>query len=56
VYALGEAAAGELIVLGLDGDPDFDGTCTNGKLEILDASGETRIVVNDGGATSNARG
>jgi hypothetical protein len=50
-----EAAAGTVVFLGLDNDPDFDGTCTDTRLELLDAAGGAVLAVNDAGAVSNAR-
>jgi len=49
-----QALAGTVVFLGLDNDPDFDGTCTDTRLELWDAGGAL-LAVNDPGAVSNAR-
>jgi uncharacterized repeat protein (TIGR01451 family) len=47
------AAAGDLILLGLDLDPQRDNTPFNGSLALLDSAGATILAVNDGGSLSN---
>jgi uncharacterized repeat protein (TIGR01451 family) len=47
------AAAGDLIVMGLDLDPLRDNTPFNGALALLDSAGATILSVNDGGTLSN---
>jgi hypothetical protein len=53
VYAF-DAAAGDLLLLGLDGDPLRDNTPVNAKLELLDAAGLALVIANDIGNTSSA--
>jgi hypothetical protein len=50
-----EAARGDLWIIGLDGDPGYDGTPLNAKVEILDDSGAAILTINDSGSTGNAR-
>jgi hypothetical protein len=50
-----EAARGDLWVVGLDGDPGYDGTPLNAMLEILDDAGKVLLTVNDNGSTGNSR-
>ena len=47
------ATAGEVIFLGLDGDPLRDNTPRNFALALLDSGGTALISVNDGGSTSS---
>ncbi|MGH2667539.1 MAG: DUF11 domain-containing protein [bacterium] len=47
------AAAGDLILLGLDLDPARDNTPFNGRLALLNAAGATLLSVNDGGSISS---
>ena len=47
------AAAGDLIVLGLDGDPQRDKTPVNAALALLDSSGGVLVAVDDGNASSD---
>ncbi len=52
IYAF-PATAGDLVYLGLDGDPLRNNTPINGALALLDGAGAVLIAVNDGGSTSN---
>ncbi len=53
VYSF-SVAVGQVVFLGLDGDPCRDNTPVNAKLELLDRNGTTVLVsVNDNGATSS---
>ncbi len=52
VYAF-TAQTGDLIFLGLDGDPLRDATPINGRLELLNSVGATLQLVNDAGASSD---
>ncbi|MBI3447470.1 MAG: DUF11 domain-containing protein [Acidobacteria bacterium] len=52
VYAF-TAAAGDLVLLGLDGDPLRNNTPINAALTLLDASGLPLVAVNDAGSTSS---
>jgi hypothetical protein len=54
VYRI-EAFQGDLWIVGLDGDPAYDGTPLNAKLEILDASGAVLLTINDNGTTGTSR-
>lgn len=47
------AQAGDLIFLGLDGDPLRDATPINGRLELLNSVGTTLLTANDAGSTSD---
>lgn len=47
------AQTGDLIFLGLDGDPLRDATPLNGRLELLNSVGGTLQLVNDAGSTSD---
>ncbi len=47
------ATAGDVIVLGLDGDPTRNATPLNASLELLDSTGATLITSNDGNSVSN---
>jgi hypothetical protein len=46
------AAAGQVILLGLDLDPARTGTPWNGALALLDAAGAVLVAVNEGGSGS----
>lgn len=48
-----QAAAGDLIQIGLDLDPTRNNTPWNGILTLLDGGGATLLSVNDSAATSN---
>ncbi len=48
-----QASAGNLIFVGLDGDPLRDNTPINPALALLDAAGVVLVAVNDGSATSS---
>jgi hypothetical protein len=50
-----EAVRGDLWFVGLDGDPGYDGTPLNAKLEVLDDTGAVLLTVNDNGSTGNSR-
>jgi hypothetical protein len=51
------AVAGDIIFIGLDGDPLRDNTPVNASLELLDSNGVQLVLVNDGGiASSTASG
>ena len=50
-----DAAAGTIVFLGLDNDPEFDGTCTDTRLELRDGADFALLAVNDAGAVSNDR-
>ncbi|HYV33084.1 MAG TPA: hypothetical protein VEO53_18495, partial [Candidatus Binatia bacterium] len=52
VYAF-SGAEGDLIFLSLDGDPYRTNAPVNAQLELLDAAGNTLVVVNDGAFRSN---
>ena len=47
------AAAGDLLFLGLDGDPLRDATPMNAALALLDSSGAVLVSVNDAASTSS---
>ncbi len=47
------ANAGDLILVGLDADPQRNATPVNAALALLDAAGTTLLAVNDPNATSN---
>jgi thrombospondin type 3 repeat protein/uncharacterized protein DUF11/slime mold repeat-containing protein len=47
------ANAGDLILIGLDGDPLRNNTPVNPTLALLDNAGVTLVTVADGGSTSN---
>ena len=53
LYAF-DAAAGDLLFLGLDGDPLRDNTPVNAKLELLDAAGLALVSANDASNSSSA--
>jgi len=55
VRGTGTIPAGALIFAAADGDPEYDGTCTNLKLEVLDATGTPLQTVNDSNSSSNVR-
>ena len=48
-----DAVAGELIFLGLDADPERDGTPLNARLSLLDPGGAVLATVDDGDGTSS---
>jgi hypothetical protein len=48
------ATAGDLVFIGLDGDPLRNLTPFDGKLELLDASGAVLVTVNDGAFSSSS--
>lgn len=50
-----EALAGDVLVVGLDGDPGYDNTNLNAKLEVLDAAGTVLLTANDNGSTGSVR-
>lgn len=52
MYAF-SATAGDLVFVGLDGDPLRDNTPVNAALAILDSGGIVLVSVNDGGSTSS---
>jgi len=54
VYGI-QAIRGDLWVISLDGDPGYDHTPLNAKLEILDGDGSVLLTVNDNGATGTER-
>jgi len=47
------ADAGDLILIGLDGDPQRDESPINATLELLDAAGTVLVAVNDGNQSSD---
>ncbi|HET9533074.1 MAG TPA: BACON domain-containing protein, partial [Blastocatellia bacterium] len=47
------AVAGDIIFLGLDGDPLRDNTPIDASLELLDSNGVQLVFVNDGGLASD---
>jgi hypothetical protein len=51
VYAFG-VAEGDLIFIGLDGDPHRTNAPVNAKLELLDAAGTSLVTVNDSAFSS----
>jgi hypothetical protein len=50
-----EALPGDILVVGLDGDPGYDNTNVNAKLEVLDAAGTVLLTANDSGSTGSTR-
>jgi hypothetical protein len=50
-----DAAAGELIQIGLDLDPLRNATPWNGSLSLLDAGGASLLVINDASGTSSTQ-
>ena len=47
------ATAGDVVVVGLDGDPTRDATPLNASIELLDSTGATVVTSNDGNGSSN---
>lgn len=47
------AAAGDLLFIGLDGDPTRANTPLNARLELLDSTGAVLVSANDGNSSSN---
>ncbi len=50
-----DARAGEVVFVSLDGDPTYDDSPVNAKLEILDSAGGVMLTVNDNGSSSSPR-
>lgn len=49
------ATAGDVVFLGLDADPGYDGTAVNAALALLDTNGAPLMSVNDSSASSSLR-